>query len=59
MDSNTVRRLEDELEKEIAKTICRLGLKKLPFLPSHHTMKMMAKAATPVYEAAAENRPPD
>jgi alpha-beta hydrolase superfamily lysophospholipase len=36
--------------------IRRLGLKKLPLLPSQHTMEMMAKAATAVYEAAEEER---
>lgn len=30
------------------------GATKLPLLPSHHTMEMMAKAATTVYEAAVE-----
>jgi hypothetical protein len=34
----------------IIEVICRPGLKKLPLLPSHHTMAMMAKAATAVYE---------
>jgi hypothetical protein len=58
MEPKTVRILEDELEDEIAKAIHRLGLKKLPLMPSQHTMKMMAKAATAVYEAAVENQPP-
>jgi hypothetical protein len=59
MEPKTVRKLEKELHKAIVDVICRLGLKKLPLLPSHRTMEMMAKAATAVYEAAVENhRPP-
>jgi len=34
--------------------VCRL--KKLPLLPSHHTMEMMAKAATAVYEGVVEEQ---
>ncbi len=58
MDPNTVRRLEKRLHDAIAGVICDMGLKKLPFLPSQHTMEMMAKAATAVYEAAAEDHQP-
>ena len=54
MDPKAVRKLEKELHKAIVDVICRLGLKRLPLLPSHHTMEMMAKAATGVYEAAVE-----
>jgi len=36
-----------------------MGLKKLPLLPSQHTMHLMAKAAVTVYEAAVENRDRD
>lgn len=54
MDPKTVRKLEKEFVKAIAETIFHMGLKKLPLLPSHHTLEMMAKAATAVYEAAAE-----
>ena len=54
MEPKTVRKLEKELYKAIADVICRLGLKKLPLLPSHRTMEMMAKAATAVYEGAVE-----
>jgi MinD-like ATPase involved in chromosome partitioning or flagellar assembly len=50
-----VRKLEEELHKATGDVVCRLGRKKLPLLPSHHTMEMMAKAATAVYEAAVEN----
>jgi MinD-like ATPase involved in chromosome partitioning or flagellar assembly len=55
MDPKTVRRLEKRLYNAIADVICDMGLKKLPLLPSQHTMEMMAKAATAVYEAAEEN----
>ena len=50
-----VRKLEKEIEKAIADVIFRLGLKRLPLLPSRHTMQMMAKAAVAVYEVAVEN----
>ena len=33
-------------------------LLKLPLLPSQHTMEMMAKAATAVYEGAVEEQHP-
>ena len=45
---------QGKLEEAIADVIGRLGLKKLPLLPSRHTMEMMAKAAVAVYEAAVE-----
>jgi hypothetical protein len=51
----TVRKLEETLDEAIAEVIFRLGPKKLPLLPSRHTMEMMAIAATAVYEAADEN----
>jgi hypothetical protein len=38
----------------MADVIRRLGRKKLPLLPSHGTMEMMAKAAVAAYEAAVE-----
>ncbi len=60
MDQKIVRRLEEELGGAIADVIRRLGMKNLPLLPSQHTMEMMAKAATAVYEAAVETcRPGD
>ncbi len=55
MGPKTVRKPEKELEGAIADVIRHLGHKKLPLLPSRHTMEMMAKAATAVYEAAEEN----
>jgi hypothetical protein len=33
-----------------------MGLKKLPLLPSYHTIHLMAKAAVTVYEAAVINQ---
>jgi hypothetical protein len=38
----------------IAEAIMRMGKKRLPLLPSAHTLRMMAKAAAAVYETAAE-----
>jgi hypothetical protein len=55
MDQKTVNKLEKEIEKTIADIIIRMGLKKLPVLPSQHTMHMMAKAAVAVYEATADS----
>jgi hypothetical protein len=58
MDQRVVRRLEREIEKAVTEVVCRLGLKKLPLLPSQQTMRRMAKAAVAVYEEAAiEPRP--
>jgi hypothetical protein len=54
MDPKTVQRLEKALERPILDVICDFGLKKLPLLPSHDTVQMMAKAAVAVYEAAVE-----
>jgi hypothetical protein len=54
MDQKTVDRLEREVEQAIAGVVTRLGLKKLPLLPSHHTMRVMAKAAVAVYAAAVD-----
>ncbi len=55
MDPESVRRLESALEKAIENEVVKMGLKKLPLLPSRFTFQMMAKAATAVYEAAVEN----
>jgi hypothetical protein len=54
MDPKTVHKLEKAIEKTILDVICDLGLKKLPILPSHDTVQMMAKAAVAVYESAVE-----
>lgn len=37
----------------------KMGLKKLPLLPSDRTLHLMAKAAVTVYEAAVENQRPE
>jgi hypothetical protein len=50
MDPKVAARLEREIEKAIIEIIIRLGLKKLPLLPAHQTMKKMAKAAVAVYQ---------
>ena len=56
MDPKTVRKLENELEKAIAEVVIVRNKKwRYPLLPSQHTLQMMAKAATAVYEAAVEN----
>ncbi len=54
MDQKAVDRLERESEQAIAGIVTRLGLKKLALLPSQKTMRMMAKAAVTVYEAAVD-----
>ena len=54
MEPKTVHKLEKALEKPILDAVCNLGLKKLPLLPSHGTVQMMAKAAAAVYEGAVE-----
>jgi len=59
MDQKTVEKLEEKIEEAIAEIIVKMGLKKLPLLPSRHTMHLMAKAAVTVYEAAVENQQPE
>jgi hypothetical protein len=59
MDPKTVEKLEEKVEDAIAEVVVKMGLKKLPLLPSRHTFQMMAKAAVAVYEAAVENRRPE
>ena len=55
MDHKTVEKLEEKIEEAITEVIVKMGLKKLPMLPSQNTMHLMAKAAVAVYESAAEN----
>ncbi len=55
MDSKTVEKLESKIEDAIAEIIVRMGVRKLPLLPSRHTMHLMAKVAVAVYEPAVEN----
>jgi hypothetical protein len=54
MDQKKVRKLEQELVKAIVEIVCRLGLRRLPLLPSHKTMQGMARAAVAVYEAEVD-----
>jgi branched-subunit amino acid transport protein AzlD len=55
MDPQIVRMLERQLEDPIADVIIHcLGLKKVPLLPSRHTIEMMANAAVAVFEAVVE-----
>jgi hypothetical protein len=55
MNPTTVEKLEDRIQEAIAAVIAKLGLKRLPLLPSQQTMHLMAKAAVTVYETAVEN----
>jgi hypothetical protein len=55
MDPNTVENLEGKIEDAVAEIIVKLDVRKLPLLPSHQTMHLMAKAAVAVYEAAVQN----
>jgi hypothetical protein len=55
MDRKTVEKLEGKIEEAIAEIIVKMGVRKLPLMPSRPTMHLMAKAAVAVYEAAVEN----
>ncbi|MDA8744752.1 hypothetical protein N9N28_08985 [Rubripirellula amarantea] len=59
MDQKIVKKLENEIEEAIAEVIMKIGLKRLPLLPSPQTMHLMSKAAVTVYETAVENRQPE
>jgi tRNA(Leu) C34 or U34 (ribose-2'-O)-methylase TrmL len=54
MEQKVVSALERGIEKAVAEVIMKMGLKRLPLLPSQRTMHLMAKAAVSVYEAAVE-----
>lgn len=54
MDQKKARKLEQELVKSIVEIVCRLGLRRLPLLPSHKTMEEMARAAVAVYESEVD-----
>jgi hypothetical protein len=56
MDPKIVEKLEGRIEEAVAEIIVKMGVKRLPLLPSRHTMHLMAKAAVAVYEAAVENQ---
>lgn len=59
MEQKIVKKLESEIEEAIAEVIVKMGLKRLPLLPSQQTMHLMSKAAVTVYETAVENRQKD
>ena len=58
MDPKAVEKLEGKIEEAISEVIVKMGLKRLPLLPSRQTMHLMAKAAVTVYQAAVENQRP-
>ena len=59
MEQQIVKKLEREIEEAIVEVITKMGLKRLPLLPSHQTIHLMSKAAVTVYETAVENRQPE
>jgi hypothetical protein len=54
MDQKKAAKLQHHLEKVIIEAICKLGLKNLPLLPAHATVKEMARAAVAEYEKAVD-----
>ena len=56
MEQRIVKRLENDIEGAIADVIMKMGLERLPLLPSRQTIHLMSKAAVTVYEAAVENQ---
>ena len=56
MDAKIVNNLESELEEAVAEVVRKMGMKRLPLIPSHQTMHLMSKAAVTVYETAVENQ---
>jgi transcription initiation factor TFIIIB Brf1 subunit/transcription initiation factor TFIIB len=54
MDPEEIHDLEKHLEKAIAESLKKFGRKRLTWLASRHTRRMMAKAAAAVYEAAVD-----
>ena len=59
MNHKAVENVESKLEDAIAEVFKAMSKKKkIPMVPDHHTLKMMAKAATAVYEAVVENGKP-
>ena len=42
MDPKTVEKLEEKVEEAVAEVIVKMGLKKLPLLPSRHTIQTPA-----------------
>jgi hypothetical protein len=58
VDPKTVEKLEGKIEEAITEIIMKMGLKRLPLLPSQQTIHLMAKAAVAVYETAVEDQQP-
>ena len=55
MDQKAVSALEEDLESAILSVIMRgVKARRVPVLPSHRTIHLMAKAAVVVYETAVE-----
>jgi hypothetical protein len=55
MEQKAVSALEQNLEDAILRVIMRsIKARRLPILPSHRTIHLMAKAAVVVYETAVE-----
>ncbi len=54
MDQEVVTRLEQDIARAIFDVIEQKSSAGLPYVPSHRTMHLMAKAAVSVYEAVAE-----
>jgi hypothetical protein len=55
MDQKFVSFLEEELENAILTVVMKaVKGRRVPVLPSHHTIHLMAKAAVVVYETAFE-----
>ena len=55
MDHKQVKDLEEAIENAIRQMLLHPVVRDLPMNPSPHTVHLMAKAATTVYEAAFEN----
>ncbi len=55
MDQKYVSFLEEDLENAILTVVMRaVKARRVPVLPSHRTLHLMAKAAVAVYETAVE-----
>ena len=54
MDQEVVHRLEQDIARAIFDVIEQKSATGFPYVPSHRTMHLMAKAAVSVYEAVAE-----
>ena len=55
MDQKAVSALEEDLESAILSVIMKaVKGRRIPVLPSHRTIHLMAKAAVVVYETAVE-----